>query len=253
MSHVFPLMNRIKYLNSMRIQDKMTRQSIKSGHAHGVKHGKYALTELLRCADCESSFRRVSWRLGGKRIPVYRCKNRVLKEGRCTHSPTLKESDIERSVLLAINEMKKENGNERVYSIVLNNIKNVLQSKEGNVDLDTINEEMEKVKQKIEQLIEQGMNGFEEDPEIDIKIAEEGRVLRQLQNMRKQMLEKQNDQERIRMIEDHLDNNVMNMKQFDNAYMRKMIDHIDVFEDAAIDIHFKCRVVIQKKLESARV
>ena len=80
-------------------------------------------------------------------------------------------------------------------------------------------------------MIEQGMNGFEEDPEIDIKIAEEGRIMRQLQNMRNQMLEKQNDQERIRMIKDHLDNNVMNMKQFDNAYMRKMIDHIDVFED----------------------
>lgn len=237
----------------MRIQDEMARRSLKSGHAHGVKHGKYALTELLRCADCGSSFRRVSWRLGGKRIPVYRCKNRILKEGNCTHSPTLKESDIERNILLAINEMKKENGNERVYSIVLNNIKNVLQSKEGNVDLETINEEMKKVKQRIEQLIEQGMNGFEEDPEIDIKIAEEGRVLRQLQNMRNQMLEKQNDQERIRMIEDHLDNNVMNMKQFDNAYMRKMIDHIDVFEDAKIDIHFKCGIVIQKKLESAKV
>ena len=97
------------------------------------------------------------------------------------------------------------------------------------------------------------MNGFEEDSEIDIKIAEEGRVMRQLQNMRNQMLEKQNDQERIRMIEDHLNNNVMNMKQFDNAYMRKMIDHIDVFEDATIDIHFKCGVVIQKKLESARI
>lgn len=68
MSHVFPLMDRIKYLNSMRIQDKMTRRSIKSGHAHGVKHGKYALTELLRCADCESSFRRVSWRLGEKKF-----------------------------------------------------------------------------------------------------------------------------------------------------------------------------------------
>ena len=77
--------------------------------------------------------------------------------------------------------------------------------------------------------------------------------MRQLQNMRNQMLEKQNDQERIRMIEEHLDNNVMNMKQFDNAYMRKMIDHIDVFEDATIDIHFKCGVFIQKKLESARV
>ena len=102
---------------------------------------------------------------------------------------------------------------------------------------------MEKVKQRIKQLIEQGMNGFEEDPKIDIKIAEEGKVLRQLQNMCNQMLEKQNDQERIRMIEDHLDNNVMNMKQFDNADMRKMIDHINVFEDAAIDIHFECGVI----------
>lgn len=73
-----------------------------------------------------------------------------MKEGSCTHSPTLKESDIERSFLLAINEMKEENGNERVYSIALNNIKNVLQSKEGNVDLETINEEMIKVKQRIE-------------------------------------------------------------------------------------------------------
>lgn len=44
------------------------------------------------------------------------------------------------------------------------------------------------------------MNGFEEDPKIDIKIAEEGKVLRQLLNMCNQMLEKQNDQESSLLI-----------------------------------------------------
>ena len=50
-----------------------------------------------------------------------------------------------------------------------------------------------------------------------------------------------------------MDTNTMNIKQFDNAFMRKMVESINVFGDASIDIHFKFGAVVHKQLELARV
>ena len=42
-------------------------------------------------------------------IPVYRCKSTQTKGTSCGRSPTLKESDIERNIMLAINDVKQVN------------------------------------------------------------------------------------------------------------------------------------------------
>ena len=52
-------------------------------------------------------------------------------------------------------------------------------------------------------------------------------------------------------IQKHIENSNKNIKEFDNTYMGKMIETINVFDDATIEIHFKFGGVVRKKLERA--
>lgn len=217
-----------------------------------VKRSKYALSDLLRCSSCGCTFRRVNWKLGEKNIPVYRCKNTQIKGKSCPDSPALKESDIERSVIIAINEMKKNDTDSKVSLILLNNIKSVIEKGEQ-IESKDLDKQIREVKQKIDELIEQGMNGFEEDSEVDLKLIEQANLLKQLQFARKQIIENQINQNRMESIQEKVTDSVMNIKQFDNALMRRMIERISVNEDASVDIHFKFGAVVHKQLERAKV
>lgn len=242
----------------MRIQEELSRRSIVYCSNKGenscekVKRSKYALSDLLRCSYCGCTFRRVNWKLGGKNIPVYRCKNTQIKGKSCPNSPALKESDIERSVIIAINEMKKNDTDSKVSFILLNNIKSVIEKGEQ-IETKDLDKQIREVKQKIDELIEQGMNGFEEDSQVDLKLIEQANLLKQLQFARKQIIENQINQNRMESIQEKVTDSVMNIKQFDNALMRRMIERISVNEDASVDIHFKFGAVVHKQLERAKV
>lgn len=242
----------------MKIQEEMAKRTLRGcTHVDGedcskVKRGKYALTELLRCAECGNKFRRVNWKLGGKNIPVYRCKSTQVKGRNCRNSPTLRETDIERNVLMAIAEMKKEDTDEKINKIVLKNVKTALE-KDTEIDMTVVDEKIKEVKKTMSELIEQGMNGFKQDPEVDTKIVEQGFLLKQLQERKKRMMENSKSSERVKHIEEYMDNNMMNMKKFDNAMMRRMVERIIVNEDAEIDIYFKFGAVVHKQIEKAKI
>ena len=71
----------------------------------GRYSGQYALTTLLVCGECGTSYRRVTWAKKGKKKVVWRCINR-LKNGLkyCRQSPTLEETDLHEAILWAINQ-----------------------------------------------------------------------------------------------------------------------------------------------------
>lgn len=68
--------------------------------------GKYALSGVLICGECNSIYRRCTWRRNGKTRIVWRCQNR-LKNGTkyCINSPTIQEPDLHQALVTAINGM----------------------------------------------------------------------------------------------------------------------------------------------------
>ncbi len=233
-------------LNKRAVNRKSSERKLNAG-----RRGKYALSELLHCADCGSRFRRVTWTLGGKKMVVYRCKNAIQKDTTCNYAPTIRETDVERAVILALNEIKRKDTNDKIYSTVLKNVQKVIMyGKIANIS--EIDKQIDQIKNKINELIEQGMNGLEKDSEIDIKIAEQGYLLKQLQEA-KNNLKEETGQKRLNEIQKHIENSNKNIKEFDNTYMRKMIETINVFDDATIDIHFKFGAVVHKKVGSVSV
>lgn len=145
--------------------------------------------------------------------------------------------------------MKENDTKDKVYPILLNNIKSVIEKADENKNMNEIDEEIKKLKENINQLIEQGMNEFETDPNIDLKIVEQAGLLKQLQIAKTKMTNNNiNEDDRMNSIKEYIDKSRMNVTEFDDTFMRRMIDRIEVFSDACIEIHFKFGVVVKKSL-----
>ena len=95
-----------------QVQKEMTRRSSKrkvlqkSGKTElGKYSGKYALTELLVCGECGSPYKRVTWARDGKKRIVWRCVSRLEFGTKYSqHSPTLDEGKLHSAILAAMNE-----------------------------------------------------------------------------------------------------------------------------------------------------
>lgn len=94
------------------VQKEISRRSVATGNSDAdsarpkpAYSGKYALSELLVCGECNTLYRRCTWKGNkGTRI-VWRCRNR-LDHGKkyCKHSPTLDEAAIHQALVNAINQ-----------------------------------------------------------------------------------------------------------------------------------------------------
>lgn len=96
---------RVQYEKTRRRNLKAT-SSKKAKTKVGKYSSKYALTEIMICGECASPYRRVTWSRNGIKRIVWRCINRLDYGTRyCQDSPTLKESDLHKTILSFINQM----------------------------------------------------------------------------------------------------------------------------------------------------
>ena len=94
-----------------QVQEEMARRNSKSKTSdlciteQGKYSGKFALTEILVCGECNTLYRRCTWMSKGKRHIVWRCRNR-LENGKkyCKQSPTLDEKALHSALVKAINK-----------------------------------------------------------------------------------------------------------------------------------------------------
>lgn len=76
------------------------RKSEKALTEQGKYSSKFALTELMVCAECGSAYKRVIWNIHGRRVPVWRCINRIDNANRyCKKSPSMHEDKLHRAIL----------------------------------------------------------------------------------------------------------------------------------------------------------
>jgi len=63
--------------DTMPIHKKVNKGEKEQYFVQNSHSGKYALTEIMVCAECESAYRRVTWNVHGKKSIVWRCVNRL--------------------------------------------------------------------------------------------------------------------------------------------------------------------------------
>ena len=76
----------------------------------GKYSGKYALTDLLICGECNTPYRRCTWTSHGRKKIVWRCINRLdFGKKYCHDSPSVEESAIQSVIMSAISKVANEN------------------------------------------------------------------------------------------------------------------------------------------------
>ena len=87
-------------------QEKARRSNLYTGKRKQKRfyQGKYALTGKVRCSNCQDIYRRITWTYKGNKRYVWRCVNRVKKDGDCP-SRTIPEDDLHSIILDTINQM----------------------------------------------------------------------------------------------------------------------------------------------------
>ena len=98
-----------------RTQEELARRkalrpkSDKTSITQSGKYSKYALSEVLLCAECGSRYKRVTWNIRGKKKIVWRCVSR-LDYGKkyCKDSVTVEEAALHGAGVRALNRFHAE-------------------------------------------------------------------------------------------------------------------------------------------------
>lgn len=206
----------------------------------GKYSSKYALTELLVCGRCGTSYRRSVWSKNGKKKAVWRCISR-LEYGKkyCPDSPTIEESAIHRAVMNAIQEVANDDN----AQTALKNLQIYIRMYYGDTDeYSTAGDEL-RLNNLKEMIMQEAANG---DPTSERILS----LSREVAELKKVIAEKQAKQTEAgangsRMSEvltmlDALKNHPID---YDDRAARQLIDCIKVISKDILEITFKGGIV----------
>jgi DNA invertase Pin-like site-specific DNA recombinase len=228
----------------------VTRKANKLKKEKSKYSSKYALTEILVCAECGHPYRRQTWSKYGQKSAVWRCENR-LKNGvkaTCKNSPTLKEEPLHHTIMTAINNVVENNGEfigafrENIIRVIGNySTKNI--STEYDEKIEGLQKEMLSL---IEENAKQGAVARDFDDEYK-RISEEINELKKAK-IRLVQGKEQDEMYEQRMIEADSTLKTVNPKvrEFDEDLVRKLIETIKVSKGERLKIQFESGIVMEQ-------
>ena len=241
------------------VQKEMTRRSSKrkvlqkSGKTElGKYSGKYALTELLVCGECGSPYKRVTWARNGKKRIVWRCVSRLeFGTKYCQHSPTLDESRLHNAILAAMNEYAAVR--QEICPDVLAMAEEAKQAlSQAGATLLNLKRRLDEVSHEQNDLLDLLLeNMTDADLNARMKVLTDEKA-----SLKEQILEAQ--QEEVGLAEqaaqrqkmrDSLMECSVGYTEFDDEFVRQIIQKITVEDAEIIRIHFRdSDVVLEQEL-----
>lgn len=219
----------------------MRKKSEKTVSLQGRYSGKYALSEIMVCAECGSAYKRQIWNIHGKKCPVWRCISRLDNGNRyCKNSPSLHEDKLHRAILSAINEyydckedikeLLKTNIEQAIAGVSIKETKEIQQRlhKIDEARNDYINLIASGVMDE-EAMDEQFQKLYAEEQELNTRL----RYLEESNNI--------NDDQKIRISQalQLIDNSSCELAEYKDMLIRKLIECVKVNSKTEITIIFK--------------
>ena len=219
----------------------MRKKSEKTVSLQGRYSGKYALSEIMVCAECGSAYKRQIWNIHGKKCPVWRCISRLDNGNRyCKNSPSLHEDKLHRAILSAINEYY--DCKEDIKELLKTNIEQAIAgvSIKETKEIQQRLHEIDEARNDYINLIASGVMDEEAMDEQFQKLYAEEQDL----NTRLRYLEESNnindDQKtRISQALQLIDNSSCELAEYKDMLIRKLIECVKVNSKTEITIIFK--------------
>ena len=242
-----------------QVRNEMTRRSSKrkvlqkSGKTElGKYSGKYALTELLVCGECGSPYKRVTWARNGKKRIVWRCVSRLeFGTKYCHNSPTLDESKLHSAILAAMNEFAAIR--QEVCPDVLAMAEEAKQAlSQAGAKLLELKKHLEAVSREQSDLLDRLLENMG-DAELNAKMKaltdEKESLKAQILDTQQMEVSLEEQAARHQQMWDSIMECSADYTEFDDEFVRQIIQKITVEDEETIRIHFRdSEMVMEQEL-----
>ena len=242
-----------------QVRNEMTRRSSKrkvlqkSGKTElGKYSGKYALTELLVCGECGSPYKRVTWARNGKKRIVWRCVSRLeFGTKYCHNSPTLDESKLHSAILAAMNEFAAIR--QEVCPDVLAMAEEAKQAlSQAGAKLLELKKHLEAVSREQSDLLDRLLENMG-DAELNAKMKaltdEKESLKAQILDTQQMEVSLEEQAARHQQMWDSIMECSAGYTEFDDEFVRQIIQKITVEDAETIRIHFRdSEMVMEQEL-----
>ena len=222
--------------NSLRLQSDKTAVT-----ANG-RYSKYALTEVLHCAECGSRYKRVTWNIRGKKKIVWRCVSR-LDYGKkyCKNSITAEEEALHGAVVRALNRFHAED--ESTYLTLMKaTIGEAIGINGGSEEIDLLTRRIDALNKRMLDLVNETVAAGKdvESSEDEFKsISDQIEQLnRRIAAIQESVRGDATRQARLEEIQNIIAKRTANETQYDDSIVRQMIECIKVHNDGKLTIIF---------------
>lgn len=229
----------------------MRKKSDKCTTEQGKYSSKYALTEIMVCAECGSVYRRQTWNIHGRKCPVWRCISRFDNGNRyCKKSPSLHEDKLHKAILSAINE----------YYDCKDNIKELLKSNVEQALAGASVKETKEIQHRLREIddarndyIALIASGTIDEAALDEQFqkiyAEEQELNSRLKALEENNSVDTNKRARLSQTLRNIDNSAGELTEYNDMLVRKLIECIKVISKTEIQIIFKGGIEIAVEVE----
>lgn len=241
-----------------RVQEELIRRqalrakSDKTSITATGKYSKYALTEVLQCAECGSRYRRVTWTAHGRKKIVWRCISRLdYGTKHCKDSITIEEEALHGAVVRALNRFHTED--ESTYlALVKATIGEAIGINGGSEEIDLLTRRIDTLNKRMLDLVNETVAAGKdvESSEDEFKgISDQIEQLnRRIAAIQESIHKDGSRQARLEEIQSIIAKRSANETQYDDSIVRQMIECIKVHNDGKLTIIFGGGYEIEEKL-----
>jgi site-specific DNA recombinase len=221
----------------LKVQEEITRRANLtkgSTERRRVYSGRYALSGMVFCVHCGDIFRRIKWNNRGCKSTVWRCTSRVDKDGPDCSARTVREEHLHEVVIKAINEAFREK--ENILSLLRENIESSL-TEDVTDQMAALDEQIKVIQHEL--LATADMKNPGDDLGMEVR-----RLRNEKQALRAEDASHQDRRTRIDEIMTFLDGLSCELTEYDEQYVRTLIEKITVYDDYFL-VEFKSGIEIQ--------
>ena len=231
-----------------RVQEELIRRqalrakSDKTSITATGKYSKYALTEVLQCAECGSRYRRVTWTAHGRKKIVWRCISRLdYGTKHCKDSITVEEEALHGAVVRALNRFHAED--ESTYLALMKaTIGEAIGINGGSEEIDLLTRRIDALNKRMLELVNETVAAGKdvESSEDEFKgISDQIEQLnRRIAAIQESIHKDGSRQARLEEIQNIIAERNANETQYDDSIVRQMIECIKVHNDGKLTIIF---------------
>lgn len=203
------------------------------------KYSKYALTEVLQCAECGSRYRRVTWTAHGRKKIVWRCISRLdYGTKHCKDSITVEEVALHGAIVRALRRFHAEDES----TLMKATIGEAIGINGGSEEIDLLTRRIDTLNKRMLGLVNETVAAGKdvESSEDEFKgISDQIEQLnRRIAAIQENVHKDGSRQARLEEIQSIIAKRGANETQYDDSIVRQMIECIKVHSDGRLTIIF---------------